>query len=151
VAVALFYKKGIFKKLNNYIFTLGGIFVITFSVFLLSKLSTEQHLGDHHALGILINNLLMPIAGIAVLFWGLLTEQNIITKLLSTSTMVLFGKSSYVFYLIHIGFLTTFFVQNISGHPIVVFIFLNTMAVLLYKLVESPLHIWLNKKLLKKD
>ncbi len=149
IMVALLFKKGTFKKLNNYTYTFCGIVVIALSVFLLSLLSTGQYLGDHHPLGILINNLLLPVAGIAVLFWGLLTEQNIITKILASKPMVLFGKSSYVFYLIHVGFLTTFFAQNISGHPIVVFIFLNTMAVLLYKLVESPLHIWLNKKLIK--
>ncbi|MEI4573026.1 hypothetical protein, partial [Klebsiella pneumoniae] len=44
----------------------------------------------------------------ALLFYGLINEQSWFKTFLSTATMQLLGKSSYIFYLVHIGFMAHF-------------------------------------------
>jgi len=86
-----------------------------------------------------VRNAVLPV-GIVLLFWGLLYEQNWLKRLLETPIFDLLGKSSYSFYLIHVGvldfFLDDFVTHNILGK----FIIINLVAIGLYKLVEHPVH-----------
>lgn len=93
-------------------------------------------------LGLVINNTVVPLF-IAALFYGLLTEHTWLRSLLSTKLFDLLGKSSYVFYLIHVGVLNVLVRKYIAPDTITQFVVLNLVAVLLYKFVESPLHRWL--------
>lgn len=151
IATALYFKGRQQRNGGGSKFTIIGTIMIIACVYGLSLLHTDEFYGDHHPAGILINNLVLPVFGIAVLFYGLLTEKNIITKFLSSAPMVLFGKSSYVFYLIHLGIAATLFYTRVSNNIILLFIFLNVMAVLIYKGFEHPVNIWLRKKLLRKE
>jgi peptidoglycan/LPS O-acetylase OafA/YrhL len=96
-------------------------------------------------LGIAINNVVLPIFT-ATLFYGLLTERTWLRALLSSKLLDLLGKSSYIFYLIHMGvvniLLRTYFVHN----SIAQFLLLNVLSVILYKYIETPLHRWLKPK-----
>jgi peptidoglycan/LPS O-acetylase OafA/YrhL len=83
---------------------------------------------------LIIHQVAVPIAT-ALLLWGLITEETWLQKLLSTNFMQLLGKSSYAFYLIHIGVIALL----ISDNPLILFIALNTLAIALYYTVERPL------------
>jgi len=95
----------------------------------------------------LINNLLLPF-GIALFFYGLLTERSFVRKILETGTMGLLGKSSYVFYLIHNGFLFSFFYLTLHLNLPVIFILLIGISILLYLFAEKPLNTIIRKKFL---
>ncbi|MEI9959449.1 MAG: hypothetical protein WDM90_24730 [Ferruginibacter sp.] len=99
-------------------YTVAGIVIIALCVWGLSLLHTGTQYGDYFTGGIILNNVVLPLTGIAVLYWGLLTEKNIITKLLSSKIFSLLGKSSYVFYLIHIGIFAELFYFHVSKNPI---------------------------------
>jgi peptidoglycan/LPS O-acetylase OafA/YrhL len=49
---------------------------------------------------IIINNFLIPFP-IAVLYWGLMRENTVLSRLLSSNVSGLLGRSSYSFYLLH--------------------------------------------------
>jgi peptidoglycan/LPS O-acetylase OafA/YrhL len=49
---------------------------------------------------IIINNFLIPLP-IAVLYWGLIRENTVLSRLLSSKVAGLLGRSSYSFYLLH--------------------------------------------------
>jgi len=87
----------------------------------------------------LINNFLLP-PGIAILFYGLLIEASMVRKTLSSLLFVQLGKSSYVFYLIHVGPLFTLFYHILWQKPALVFIALQGVAYLLYCKLEKPLN-----------
>ena len=90
-----------------------------------------------------VSNLILPI-GIVLFFWGLLHERTLLKRLLETSLFDLLGKSSYSFYLIHVGVLDFLLNQYISTNIGIKFILINLVAIALYKLVEHPLHAWLS-------
>src|SRR5690606_4679237 len=84
-------------------FTYTGIFAIILSIFLISLLKEDYDYGIRHPLGKIINTLFLPLVGIASFYYGLITENTIVSKILSNNPFVLLGKSSYIFYLIHMG------------------------------------------------
>jgi peptidoglycan/LPS O-acetylase OafA/YrhL len=132
----------ILKKNTNFkfkYFTILGILGIVFSIYLLSILeqcpATDLLLFQQS----LVNNLLLPVIGIVPFFYGLINEKTILHKLFSSDFFILLGKSSYVFYLIHIGFFRTI-VVSFSTNYIFVFLSLNIIAIMLYLYVEKPLN-----------
>ncbi|WP_201979705.1 acyltransferase family protein [Hymenobacter rubidus] len=79
-------------------------------------------------------------ASIVVLFHGLIHEDTWLRKLLSTKPLDLLGKSTYAFYLIHVGLFADLLQKAFGLHIIAFFLFFYAVAVLLYKLVEQPAH-----------
>ena len=145
IGLSLFYNEYNNKFRTKYVTIIG--LLITFSfVFLMSKINT----GDGSEIGItsywgkLINNLLMPLFGIAPLYWGLMTEKTFLSRILSTKLALLLGSSSYIFYLIHVGMFSRFFLL-ITSNLILVFIFLNIVSILMYKFLETPLNRFFRK------
>jgi peptidoglycan/LPS O-acetylase OafA/YrhL len=96
-----------------------------------------------HYSSFLVANLILPI-GIVLFFWGLLHEQTLLKRLLETPLFDLLGKSSYSFYLIHVGVLDFLLSRYVSNNIGIKFILINLVAIALYKLVEHPLHTWLS-------
>lgn len=86
---------------------------------------------------ILINNLYLPIF-ICFLFYGLVTEQSKVRDFLRTPFMVLFGKTSYAFYLIHTGVIAEFVFGHVLDGLIPVFFIINFICIGLYRFVEEP-------------
>ena len=78
----------------------------------------------------LLYNFVFPIF-ICWLLFGLIKEKTLLSKLLSTKLFVLLGKSSYVFYLIHLGVIQMFISGNISESFWVNFLILNMLAILI--------------------
>ncbi len=53
--------------------------------------------------------------------------------------MVLLGKTSYVFYLIHVGVLQFAIEHFLTYNPLIIFILVNIAAIGMYLAVEEPL------------
>ena len=73
----------------------GGVLLLVAAMIMVYR-----HVPTHFGAIILINNFLIPFP-IAVLYWGLIREKTLLSKLLSTNTAGLLGRSSYSFYLLH--------------------------------------------------
>jgi peptidoglycan/LPS O-acetylase OafA/YrhL len=93
--------------------------------------------------GIGSNNLVLPVF-VCCFFYGLLFEKSWVSKFLSSKILVLLGKSSYIFYLIHQGvisaFITSFFPQKNLLNLCILFVLINLISIALYKLLESPIN-----------
>lgn len=108
----------------------------------------EYRYGVQHPLGKLLNNFALP-PFYAMLFYGLITERSVARSLLASRPMVLLGKSSYIYYLIHLGIVqaavarvvcpATFTPITLAEHA-VQFALLNIAAIALFLLVEDPLN-----------
>lgn len=147
IGLALFIKKNT-KTLNFKQFTYFGIFGISISIYLISILKGTSNSGMNTNLGLFINTIVLPIFGIAPLFYGLVFEKTWISKILESNLFQLLGKSSYVFYLIHLSFIATF-IYSITNNYIFNFMLLNILAIVFYKYIEKPSNIYLKKILAK--
>jgi peptidoglycan/LPS O-acetylase OafA/YrhL len=96
-----------------------------------------------------INTILLPTLAIAPFYFGLITEDTIISRFLSTKMMVLLGKSSYAFYLIHVGIVYTF-LQQFTENNAILFLLLNAISLVLFSYIEEPLNQFLHRKLRSK-
>ncbi|RSK42219.1 acyltransferase family protein [Hymenobacter perfusus] len=101
--------------------------------------------GREHPLGVALNNVVLP-GGILLFFAGLLTENTWVRRLLSTHLLQILGKSSYVFYLIHMGVVHDWLAQSITSNNMVLFLLLNAVAVALHYGLEEPLNRWLRPR-----
>ncbi|MBV4358322.1 acyltransferase family protein [Pinibacter aurantiacus] len=93
-----------------------------------------------------LNNFTLPLFGISLLFWGLITENTRLNRILGGKAFVLLGQSSYVFYLIHVGIFTAI-LMKFSSNIVFLFIALNLLAIIGFKLVDEPLTKYLKQKL----
>nr|WP_256474544.1 acyltransferase [Mucilaginibacter aurantiaciroseus] len=125
--------------------------------------------GLHHPFGIITNNYLLASC-IALFFYGLLTETTVLKKILSNPFIELLGKSSYIFYLIHLGYMYDFMhnyfnkwnddvfelydkwgkdwispFQYDALNVLYAFILLNAISILLFKTIEEPLNHYIRK------
>lgn len=157
------------------LFTYLGLAVMIGAVYIMciQPLDEKHPFGLYQPFGIFSNNVLLPI-GVALFFYGLIKEKSILRYFLSTSWMQLLGKSSYIFYLIHLGFISKI-VSDFSekttdrfyawldaneywwlsahvNYTVVllgmVFIILNLVSILLYKFIEDPMNIYIRKSAL---
>jgi peptidoglycan/LPS O-acetylase OafA/YrhL len=140
-------KRGVRSVPNQWAVTLLGIVGILgcmtmMDSILLSTGSNPSKTAEW--LNLLLYHVMLP-STIVVLFWGLLHEQSLLRKLLETNTLSLLGKSSYCFYLIHLGLLNDVFDKYVSSGPWVKFGLDVAIAILLYKLIEAPLQRRLQK------
>jgi peptidoglycan/LPS O-acetylase OafA/YrhL len=152
-------------------YTYIGFTLIFVCVWIMSILPIPkgQVAGLHNPLGIITNNYLLA-ASIALFFYGLLTEATRLKSILSNPFVELLGKSSYIFYLIHLGYLYNFvnFGFNTLNEYVFrlydkwevdwvspfqydylnvfyAFVLLNGLSIMLYKLVEEPLNLYIRR------
>lgn len=124
-------------------FTLPGIFFLL--CFLLFSNTFRMLLDIPEDLFRLIEIIFLSVFCIAPILLGLIKEKTFLSKLLSTKLFIVLGKSSYAFYLIHIGFIANLVYINISENKIVIFIILNFISVVIYKYIEEPLNLYIRK------
>ena len=91
-----------------------------------------------HLFDFCILNLALPIA-ILLFYKGLLLENTFISQLLGSSIGQLLGKSSFAFYLIHVGFIELGLFHFVTENIFLLFLILNLISILLYLWVEKPL------------
>lgn len=123
--------------------TYGGLGGMFFAVLMLDYLKSPAYpYGIIHPYGVVINNFVLPLA-IVVFFRGLIEEDTYLGRLLSTPIFQLLGKSSYAFYLLHMGVCTQFISIYYSPSRWDQFFLLNVAAILAFKCFEEPVHRWL--------
>lgn len=125
---------------NGMKFTAGGILAVAAGLTAMAWVSMGHTVSLDTAEGIVLNNIVLPIS-VTLFFYGLLREETFVSTLLSTSPMQWLGKSSYAFYLVHLGFIQLILQQHVTLNPLVLFVLLNAIALALYFLVERPLHV----------
>jgi peptidoglycan/LPS O-acetylase OafA/YrhL len=158
-------KKG-FTRTNKLSFTYSGFILIFVCVFImaLQPITKPWVAGLESPIGIITNNYLLCVA-VALFFYGIITERTRFKTLLATPFVELLGKSSYIFYLIHLGWMytllhggfnslneyanTLYDKWGVDWHSpfeydslnlIYVFIVLNAVSICLFKLIEEPLN-----------
>jgi peptidoglycan/LPS O-acetylase OafA/YrhL len=92
----------------------------------------------HTTTEVVLNNFLLPIS-IAMLFGYLITQRSAITDILSSKALQLLGKSSYAFYLIHVGIIQVWLSEKVSDNTIILFVIINVVAIALYYSIERPM------------
>ncbi|MEO6498352.1 MAG: acyltransferase, partial [Mucilaginibacter sp.] len=153
-------------RTNKIPFTYLGFVLIFVCVFIMALMPVPAGwaAGLQHPVGIFTNNYVLCIC-IALFFYGLLTETTIMKKILANKFVELLGKSSYIFYLIHLGWMYTLLhgwfnsgndyafelydkwqkdwwspFQNDPLNLLYAFIILNVVSITLFKLIEEPLN-----------
>jgi peptidoglycan/LPS O-acetylase OafA/YrhL len=144
IALALYFKKHPASVKSGYR-TYGGAVLIVICIYLLSVIRMNNNFGLTIPLLAITNNILLPLVGISLFYYGLLTEQTYISKLLSSKPFVLFGKSSYAFYLIQAGIIEVFFGSFTQNHMLV-FIPLLIVSILVYHYFEEPMNLYIRKR-----
>lgn len=96
--------------------------------------------------GMFLNNVVLPLLGIGPLLWGLAREDTWLSRLLSSRPLLLLGKSSYVFYLLHMGVFQRLLHKQLQNNVLMV-LALYAVSIVLYWLVEEPLNHWLRRVL----
>lgn len=124
--------------------TYFGIIAIVICLYLLTIFDIEKK-DSEGIIAIAINTIVLPLVGIVPLFWGLIQEKTIVSRMLSSKMMLLLGKSSFVFYLIHMGVFVVI-LNKVSTNGWFQFLMLNIIAAVIYKLIEHPLHLYIKKK-----
>ncbi|KUG07597.1 hypothetical protein ASU33_14780 [Solirubrum puertoriconensis] len=124
-----------------------GMAAFAAGIFLLIQIKQQYNVnyGISHPYGVLVNNVYLPLC-ISLIFAGLLTEQTIISKLLSTNVFSVLGKSSYAFYLINMGFVHAmigYFNEKTALEYSLNFTVLLLISIMAYYLIEEPV----NKKI----
>lgn len=94
--------------------------------------------GFYATTGVILNNVILPI-GIALFFYGSLTEKTVMSRVLSSVPMQFLGRTSYAFYLIHMGVVFSA-VYALTNSLAASFILLQLGAWLLYQFMERPVY-----------
>lgn len=140
IALALCIKKHQnLKPKFNFATYFGGVFILFYLTFNPFPFRSPDLIKSAQAL-------VLSVFGIAPLLWGLMHEKTWLSWLLSRDFMVLLGRSSYVFYLIHKGFIPIFIYDYIAANVLTIFVILNILSVILFKFIEEPLNLWIRKK-----
>lgn len=128
-------------------FTLLGLSGVIFTIILISSFqSGDYRYGIFSPEGLLLHNFALPVA-ISIFFWGLITEKTNLSFFLSGPLMQLLGKSSYAFYLIHLGVIAQMLPSFSRFNMFAFFISLNILAIFLYYFIEKPANLWFKKNL----
>ncbi len=163
-------KKG-FQRTNIVSFTYAGFILIFLCVLVMAfqPIPKGWIAGVESPAGIITNNYFLCIA-VALFFYGLLTETTVLKRILANPFVELLGKSSYIFYLIHLGWIYTL-IRNgtnwlndyvfdlydkwgVDWHSpfeydalnlLYAFIVLNAISITLFKLIEEPLNHYIRK------
>ncbi|WP_214073898.1 acyltransferase [Mucilaginibacter sp. dw_454] len=160
-----------FERTNKVVYTYLGFVLIFLCVLVMSfqPIPKGWAAGVQSPTGIIVNNYFLCIA-VALFFYGLLTETTVLKKVLANPFVELLGKSSYIFYLIHLGWMYNLIHRGtnwlndfafslydkwgVDWHSpfeydklnlLYAFILLNAIAILLFKTIEEPLNHYIRK------
>lgn len=115
-------------------FGIAGIFMC---IFFLIYLQLPALAGDEQLNGRLINNLILPVF-MVLLFRGLLQENSLLRRLLSSPVMQFAGKISYAFFLVQVGLFQNL-ISHFAGNSLVLqYLLLNLLSAGLYFYIELP-------------
>jgi len=171
IKLALFVHQHGVERTNKIRFTYLGFAGIFACIAAMSRFAIPMgwSAGLHNPLGIITNNYVLPVF-IAMFFYGLITEGSNLKRILANPFVELLGKSSYIFYLVHLGYMYTMMHHTFnwfndqvfalydqwavdwhspfeydSLNLLYAFIVLNCISVLLFKFIEEPLNHYIRK------
>ena len=126
--------------------TLAGAALALAVLALLAALNspTDWYDGKRYPAAIVLANAAFP-AAVALLLAGLLAEKSALRKLLAAPLAQALGRSSYFFYLLHIGFLSQWWQTRFGTGAALAGQFLATivLAEIGYRGFEEPVRRWL--------
>ena len=153
----------------NFTYTGFALMFVCVLVMALQPVIKPWPAGLETPIGIITNNYFLCIA-VALFFYGILTVATLFKKFLALPFIELLGKSSYIFYLVHLGWIYTLLLNSfnhlndyifnvydkwgVDWHSpfqydwlnlIFIFIVLNAISVTLFKLIEEPLNHYIRK------
>ena len=102
--------------------------------------------GTKHIGGLILRNVVLSVF-LATLIYGLITERTWLSRLLSTRIAMLLGDASFIFYLVHIGYVN----RKIYNHQILHdrnFIFLWLISIASFLVIEKPIYLFLKGKIM---
>ncbi|MCC3157501.1 acyltransferase [Hymenobacter sp. 15J16-1T3B] len=138
MGLALIVNKYTYQQRLNGLFTaLGFGWILLCLIGLALIQSPVDGSGWFNYTTIAINNLILPI-GVAATFYGLVYERTWISRLFESKTFDLLGKSSYAFYLVHMGIFSNFIEDHITTNYYIMFLLLNVVSIALYYFIEKP-------------
>jgi peptidoglycan/LPS O-acetylase OafA/YrhL len=145
IYISLLLINGRSVRTKNY--TLWGSLLFTSLLLLLSFCAYQQNkiLLNDSFVGILLFNFLIPVA-IGIFYYGLLGEQTIANRILSNKWIVLLGKSSYAFYLLHIGMIAEVIYFHFTSAILLLYITLQLLSIAAYKVFEKPVYFFILRK-----
>jgi peptidoglycan/LPS O-acetylase OafA/YrhL len=144
------------------IFGIAGIIVALADVYRTAQPKTHFY-GVQYPAGLALNNLVLPLF-IAAFFWGLIRERTLVRRILSSRAAGLLGRSSYAFYLIHMGSLLNYVLAGLVavagvfgiaakahaaallGNVGVVFLLVTLLSIALYLGIESPANRFIRRR-----
>ena len=119
--------------------TILGLSGIFFCLVLMKEVCNFFHVphASSHIACVIVHNFMMPFFAI-MFFYGLIIEKTIVQRFFSSGLVVLLGKSSYVFYLIHAGLIASFVGGYFAYNIFVLFALLQLLSIAIYYLLELP-------------
>ena len=138
MALAILYRKYGSVRKGSW-FTVSGIAGVSACLLLMVIWKGDLEFGFLHPIGLWIHNLLLPTIGFAPLIWGLITEKNMLVRVLSSKTGQILGKSSYALYLLHLGIFHSL-LSRISENTLFLFPAMVILSLITWRYVEEPLH-----------
>lgn len=142
------YKGECNKMQYNTLVGIIGVILILLALTIIKYKFSYLDFGLYHSFGIFLNNILLPIF-VVFLLKGLIFEVTFLSRILATPLFQFLGKSSYVFYLIHMGIFNNFLKKIIpvsnSLSVSINFIILWIIAYFIYSFVEEPVNKFLCK------
>jgi len=131
-------------------FTAAGLAGVT--LLAIAMIMVYEHVPLNYRAIILINNFLIPFP-IAVLYWGLISEKTVLSRLLSSKLAGLLGRASYSFYLLHtliIDYVSIPLLGSAARYRLVcvllTFLITWCLSILLFFVYEEPLNIFIRRK-----
>lgn len=120
--------------------TLTGTVGIVIYLFAMSRWHVGLPENDpiKYPIQILANNIVFPLIG-ALFFYGLICERSWVQRFFASKPVELLGKSSYVFYLIHIGLIGDA-VHSLTNRTVLTFLLLHCIAIIIYLVIERPVY-----------
>ncbi len=160
-----------FERTNKIAYTYIGFLLMMLCVLAmaLQPVPAGWAAGVESPTGIIINNYFLCLA-VALFFYGILTENTLFKKILALPFVELLGKSSYIFYLIHLGWMYTLmhgYFDTLNDYAfelydkwgvdwrspfefdtlnlLYAFIILNAISILLFTKIEEPLNHYIRR------
>lgn len=138
-------QKWTFPRFSFPLYTYSGFLIMVLTIFLIFEISHYyQTKASEIFIGIFFTNIIFPIS-VAIFFFGLIKESTLVRKLFSTSIFQLLGKSSYAFFLIHIGVVAYGVQKYVSQNIFILFFVLQLISILIFKAFEKPLNLWIRQ------
>lgn len=132
-------------KTNYKYFTVTGVLMILLMWYLMFFFTGNEITSINTIEGKIINNVFLPLFGIIPLIIGLVKEKTLLAKFLELDFIEFLGKSSYSFYIIHMGVFSNL-LFSFTGNITFVYLSMVLLSTVIFKCIEEPCNRFIKKK-----